>query len=94
MTIELPTADDVRAAAAHCGLSLNVSEVESFRRLMQPYVEAYNVVAQLPVPRAPIRYPRGPVTTPRIEDNRHNAWYVKASIPEPQRAVSKASASP
>lgn len=80
MAIPMPTADEVRAAAQQCGLSLGNEDIESYRQLMTSYVADFDRVDSMDDELPPVRYPRGPVTVPKPEENRHNAWYVKTSI--------------
>jgi amidase len=66
--------------AAKMGLSLTDSDVASFLTLMQPNVEAYNVVDRLPDHLPQVKYPRTPGYRPAPEENTHNAWYYKTCI--------------
>src|SRR5438105_9764878 len=80
MTIRVPTPTEVETAAAQCGLSLTADDVASYRGLMQPYVDAYNMVAEMDDLKPAAKYPRTGGRVPAPEENRHNAWYVKTSI--------------
>ena len=80
MTIQLPTPDQLRAAATQCGLSLTEEDVASYRGLMQGSVDAYNLVAAMPDELPPVRFPRTPGYRPTTEENPRNAWYRKTAI--------------
>jgi amidase len=80
MAVQMPTPEQVRAAATEMGLSLTDADVESFRGLMKGLVEGYGWVdgAADCLPEA--KYPRTPGKFPAPEENKQNAWYVKTSI--------------
>ncbi len=80
MAVTLPTPDQLRKAAVELGLSLTEADVASFLTLMQPSVDAYNVVAQLPDALPAVKYPRTPGYRPGSEENPHNAWYYKSRV--------------
>ena len=80
MPVTAPTPDQLRQIARQMGLSLTDSDVASFLGLMQPSLEGYNVVDQLPDNLPPVKYPRGPGYRPGPEENPHNAWYYKARV--------------
>jgi len=80
MAVQLPTPEQVRAAAAEVGLSLTDADVQSYVGLIKPNVDAYNAVDAMPDYLPPVKYPRTPGWFPSREENKHNAWYVKTSI--------------
>jgi len=80
MAVQLPTPEQVRAAAGEVGLSLTDADVESYIGLMKASVEAYNLVDRMPDCLPEVKYPRTPGRFPGAEENTHNAWYVKTSI--------------
>lgn len=80
MAVQLPTPEQVRAAAAEVGLSLTDADVQSYIGLIKPNVDAYNAVDAMPDYLPPVKYPRAPGRFPSPEENKHNAWYVKTSI--------------
>lgn len=81
MAVQVPTPEQVKAAAAEVGLSLTTDDIQSYIALMQPNIEAYNLVDALPDNLPSVRYPRTPGSFPLPEENTHNAWYVKTDIP-------------
>jgi len=80
MAVQLPTPDQIRAAATEVGLSLTDADLQSYIALIAPNVAAYNVVDAMPDYLPPVKYPRTPGRFPSPEENKHNAWYVKTSI--------------
>jgi amidase len=80
MPVTTPTPAQLQEMAAKIGLSLTDSDVASFLTLMQPFVEAYNVVERLPDNLPQVKYPRTPGYRPSPEENKHNAWYYKTHI--------------
>ncbi|WP_398482121.1 amidase [Tardiphaga sp.] len=80
MAVALPTPDQILAVADQCGLALSDDDVTSFRALMLPSVEAYNVVAAMPDEVPEVKYPRTPGYQPSPEENKRNAWYRKSLV--------------
>lgn len=80
MPVTVPTPAQLQEIAAKMGLSLTDSDIASFLTLMQPHVEAYNVVDRLPDHLPQVKYPRTPGYRPTPEENTHNAWYYKTRI--------------
>jgi amidase len=80
MAVQVPTPEQIRAAAAEVGLSLTDADVASYIGLIKPNVAAYNAVDAMPDCLPPVKYPRTPGWFPAPEENKHNAWYVKTSI--------------
>ena len=80
MAIPLPTIDQLRAAGAQCGLSLSDDELVSYRGIMQPVIDGYNMLAAMPDEVPAVHYPRTPGYRPNQTEDPHNAWYRKTSI--------------
>ncbi|WP_430231709.1 amidase [Nitrosomonas communis] len=80
MAVPLPTTDQIREAAKEVGVSLTDEDVRSYRALIVPHINAYNLVDALPDDLPIIQYPRTSGHAPSVEENSHNAWYVKTSI--------------
>jgi amidase len=80
MSVRMPTRDQLSAVAQRCGLSLDNASLDSFRALLEPYIESYKAVAAMPdeVPR--VKYPRTPGYRPGPSENKLNAWYYKSSV--------------
>ena len=51
---------------------------------------AYNVVDAMPDNLPRVQYPRTPGYRPAGEENKHNAWYVKTTVPGAAAASSRA----
>ncbi|MBQ76807.1 MAG: Asp-tRNA(Asn)/Glu-tRNA(Gln) amidotransferase GatCAB subunit A [Gammaproteobacteria bacterium] len=80
MTIELPTPQQLKEVADQLGLNLDDEDVETFRGLMGPNIEAFNQVDDMPDELPLVKYPREPGYRPEPEDNPLNGWYYKTSI--------------
>lgn len=80
MAVQVPTPEQVKAAASEVGLSLTNEDIQSYIALMTPNIQAYNLVDALPDALPVVQYPRTPGTFPAPQENTHNAWYVKTSI--------------
>ena len=80
MSVQMPSLEQMRSIARMCGLSLDPADLESFRALLKPHIEAYNLLAALPDELPAVKYPRTPGRPPAPEENRHNAFYWKSSV--------------
>ena len=80
MPVTVPTPEQLKKIASKMGLSLTEGDVASFLALMQPSVDAYNIVDRLPDHLPQVRYPRTPGYRPTPEENTHNAWYYKTRV--------------
>jgi amidase len=80
MPVSVPTPAQLQEIAAKIGLSLTDSDIASFLPLMQPTIDAYNLVDRLPSPLPAVKYPRMPGRRPPPEENKYNAWYYKTHI--------------
>ena len=80
MGVPALTPEQLLEAADTVGLSLTDADVTSYLGLMQPYIDAYNLVDRLPDYLPVVQYPRTPGHFPSAADNPRNAWYVKTSI--------------
>lgn len=80
MAVPLPNTDQIREAAKEVGVSLTDEDVRSYRALIAPHINAYNLVEALPDNLPLVQYPRTSGHAPSVEENSHNAWYVKTSI--------------
>ncbi|MGH7414735.1 MAG: amidase [Candidatus Rokuibacteriota bacterium] len=80
MAVSPPTLDQLKAIADTMGLSLTESDLTSFRDLMKPSIDGYNVVDALPDNLPAVKYPRTPGVRPQPEENTRNAWYVKTRV--------------
>jgi amidase len=80
MAVSPPTLDQLKAIAETMGLALGEADLASFRDLMKPSIDGYNVVDGLPDNLPPVKYPRTPGSRPQPEDNTRNAWYVKTRV--------------
>jgi amidase len=80
MPVHRPSPEQWRSVAKQCGLSLSDADLNSFAGLLAGFVDAYQVVDDLPDEIPAVKYPRTPGTKPNPEDDRHHAWYRKTSI--------------
>jgi amidase len=81
MAVQQPTPEQLLDAADEMGLSLTEADIKSLLGLIKPSVDAYNVVDQMPDNLPQVKYPRTPGYRPLPNENKHNAWYWKTSIP-------------
>src|SRR6266705_3531179 len=79
MAIPPPSNDDLAKIAAHYGLTLSSSDLESFRGLISGALGSYDAVQRLYHARLP-EPPDRPYRWPAEADNELVAWYVTTEI--------------
>ena len=77
--VKKPTPEELTAIAAGLGMHLTDTERDAFLELMGG-METFNLLAEMPNPVPPVRYPRTPGVFPEPADNPNNAWYVKSTV--------------
>lgn len=80
MTIKRPTLSQMRDMASRFGMSLSDEDLEEYREIIEPYMQAYDRLDAMPDNLPEVRYPRSPGHFPTATDNPLNAWYVKTEI--------------
>jgi amidase len=80
MTVKRPTSAEVQSIALSLGIHLDSAKAESYRQLLQPNFDAYDVVDAMPDYLPAVKYPRGSSHRPSGAENRYGAWYVKSTI--------------
>ncbi|MDR3464834.1 MAG: amidase [Xanthobacteraceae bacterium] len=80
MAVRRPSVEEMRLAGRELGLNLSEADAESFHRLMQGQLDAYDVVDDMVAPLPEVSYPRTPGVRPQPEDNPYGAWAVKTRI--------------
>ncbi len=80
MTVQRPTHAQMKAVVAELGMNMSDARVQEFLDVMQPTLDAYDVVDSLPDYLPPVLYPRTSGYRPTAEENPMNAWYVKTDI--------------
>jgi amidase len=78
----MPSADDLRAAAARMGFTISDVEMPGFLRYIEETLPGFERLDQLPQPRIPVKYPRQDLGyRPTGDDNPYNGWAWRCSIP-------------
>ena len=80
MTIKRPVLAQMRAMAERFGMHLSDAELEEFREIMEPYIQAYDRIDAAPDHLPEVRYPRAPGYRPAPAENPLNAWYYKTEV--------------
>jgi amidase len=80
MSVNRPTAEQLRAIAEDLGMTLSDADISSYLALMRPNFAAYDIVATMPDYLPAVKYPRTPGYRPEGEENKYNAWYVKTTV--------------
>jgi amidase len=80
MTVQRPTLSQMKDVVAELGMSMSDARVQEFLDVMQPTLDAYDLVDALPDYLPPVLYPRTSGYRPTAEENPMNAWYVKTEI--------------
>ena len=80
MTINRPTLTQMRDMADRFGMSLTDEDLQEYRQIIEPYIQAYDRLDAMPDNLPEVRYPRAPGHFPDPTDNPLNAWYVKTEV--------------
>lgn len=81
MAIERPDASQLQQLARQLHLTLSDSEAAEYLSLMQPNLDAYDLIDGLTDEIPPIEYPRKKGHRPVGTENPLNAWYYKSEVP-------------
>ena len=80
MTLKRPDLKQMQHIARSLGMSIDDTELADYQRVMEPYIQSYDLLNALPDNLPEVRYPRSGGVRPSAEDNPLNAWYVKCEI--------------
>lgn len=80
MTINRPSVDKLIDIAKGLGMTLTRAEAEEYHTLMQPNLDAYDIVDNAPDFTPPVHYPRNSGYTPDAAENPYGAWARKVQI--------------
>ncbi len=80
MTITRPTPDKLIEIAAKLGMTLTKAEAEEYHTLMQPNLDAYDIVDAEPDYTPPVLYPRTSGHAPSKSENPYGAWARIAEV--------------
>ncbi len=80
MTITRPSADQLIEIGKSLGMTLTPAEAAEYLELMQPNLDAYDVVDSEPDFMPEVKYPRTTGYTPDLADNPYGAWARKVTV--------------
>ncbi|RBW60898.1 amidase [Ruegeria sp. A3M17] len=80
MTIKRPTLSQMRDMASRFGMNLSDEDLNEYREIIEPYMQAYDRLDAMPDYLPEVRYPRSPGHFPNPTENPLNAWYVKTEV--------------
>ena len=80
MTIKRPVPAQMRAMAERFGMHLSDAELEEFREIMEPYIQAWDRIDAAPDRLPEVRWPRAPGYRPGPAENPLNAWYYRTEV--------------
>ncbi len=80
MTLRRPSIDQLRELTRRLHMHLPDAELAQYLEQMEGSFVAYDRIEQLPDFLPEVLYPRTPGRRPTAEENRMNAWYVKAEV--------------
>ncbi len=80
MTVKRPTLSQMRDMASRFGMNLSDEDLNEYREIIEPYMQAYDRLDAMPDYLPEVRYPRSPGQFPNPSENPLNAWYVKTEV--------------
>ncbi|GJL87241.1 MAG: hypothetical protein DHS20C03_09500 [Minwuia thermotolerans] len=80
MTVQRPTMKQMRSIVEDFGMNMSDERIQEFMDLMEPNMQAYDLIDSLPDYLPPVDYPRTAGYRPGPDENPMNAWYVKTEI--------------
>ena len=80
MTIKRPVPAQMRAMADRFGMHLSDAELDEYREIMEPYIQAWDRIDTAPDHLPEVRYPRAPGYRPGPAENPLNAWYYRTEV--------------
>ena len=80
MTIKRPVLSQMRTMAERFGMHLSDAELDEYREIMEPYIQAYDRIDAAPDHLPEVRYPRAPGYRPSPAENPLNAWYYRTEV--------------
>ena len=80
MSVKRPVLSQMRAMAQRFGMHLSDAELDEFREIMEPYIQAYDRIDAAPDHLPEVHYPRAPGYRPPPAENPLNAWYYKTEV--------------
>lgn len=80
MAITRPTLEQLQALAARLHLQLTPEQASEYLALMQPSLDAYDLVDELPDFTPLVRYERTAGYRPSSRENPLNAWYYRTEV--------------
>ncbi len=80
MSVKRPTFSQMREIVNNLHMSLSDADISEYLEIMEPYIQAYDVVDSMPDYLPQTKYPRTPGYRPSPEENPLNAWYIKCEV--------------
>lgn len=80
MTVRRPTLQQARDIVQDLHMSMNDAELQQYLDELEPTMQSYDIVDQLPDYLPAVRYPRTPGVRPGSHENPLNAWFVKTEV--------------
>lgn len=80
MAIARPNAEQLADIARRLHIHLTPERADTYLALMQPSLDAYDLIDGMPDHVPPVDHPRGPGRRPSAAENPDNAWYVRTEV--------------
>ena len=80
MAVKRPTLDQLQDVSRSLGIHLSEAHANTYKQLLQPSFDAYDLLDSLPDYLPAVKYPRTPGYRPGPAENKFGAWYVKTMI--------------
>ena len=80
MTVKRPNLSQMQTMAKSFAMSMSDSELADYQRVMEPYIQSYDLISAQPDYLPQVKYPRTGGVRPSAQDNPLNAWYVRCQV--------------
>lgn len=80
MSVKKPTTGEMTKVCETLGMTMSVSQIDSFIEQMVGAVAGFNALDAMPDELPEVKYPRMPGYRPTGTENQYNAWYRKSTV--------------
>ncbi|WP_279601247.1 amidase [Methylobacterium sp. E-045] len=80
MPVKRPSLGQMEDIVSDLGMSMDMNRLQEFMAACEGNFRAYDLIDAMPDEKPIVKYPRTSGYRPCVDENPHNAWYVKSEI--------------